>query len=171
MLQVASFLAAVSTEMYLCAPCSCHSRNIEERNGPGQAQCAAGSPPGKCAAPGDWVVDDGCIGPPTAGTSTFSIFLAEPGLADGGSATDWSEVPSSAGPFAAGTRLVLAFDPQDSRHRRDAELSGVCNSSLFNLPVTPQSDVAVTTQPTLSEYVDCHIMIRTESVTEIPLRL
>jgi hypothetical protein len=151
-----SFLAAVLTEMYPCA--HCHSPNIEERNGPGQAHCAAGSPPGNCAAPGDWVVDDGCIGPPTAGTSTFSIFLAEPGLADGGSAADWAEVPSSAGPrltIAAGTRLVLAFDPQDSRHRRDAELSGVCNSSLFGLTVTPQSDVAVTTQPTLSEYVDC----------------
>jgi hypothetical protein len=36
---VASLLAAVLTEMYLCASCSCQdvsTRNIEERNGPGQ---------------------------------------------------------------------------------------------------------------------------------------
>jgi hypothetical protein len=28
---------AVVTDIYLCASCSCHEINIEERNGPGQA--------------------------------------------------------------------------------------------------------------------------------------
>ena len=112
---------------------------------PSAADCTTGSPPGSCISVGlnAWVNATGCIGPPSAGQSTLTIFQGPPSNQSpliAGHASTWTEVESQVGPFAAGAHLVLAIDPRDTQGHRNAELTGVCEASYFTIAVsTPRT--------------------------------